>query len=42
LQAGIIKQTLGLAAVGMLLGVAASGRWRALSGLLFGVTSTDR
>ena len=42
LQASIIKQTLGLAAVGMLLGVAAS--WalaRALSGLLFGVTSTD-
>jgi predicted permease len=42
LQAGIIKQTLGLAAAGMLLGVAAS--WalaRALSGLLFGVTATD-
>ena len=42
LQASIIKQTLGLAAVGMLVGVAAS--WalaRALSGLLFGVTATD-
>jgi predicted permease len=42
LQAQIILQTLGLAAMGMLIGVAAS--WiltRALSGLLFGVTSTD-
>jgi predicted permease len=42
LQGRIILQTLGLAAIGMLLGTAAS--WflsRALSGLLFGVTSTD-
>ncbi|MEX2264809.1 MAG: ABC transporter permease [Bryobacteraceae bacterium] len=42
LQARIIVQTLGLAGLGMLIGVAAS--WilgRALSGLLFGVTSTD-
>jgi len=42
LQAGIIMQTLGLAAVGMLLGGAAS--WalaKALSGLLFGVTPAD-
>src|SRR5579862_5205837 len=42
LQAGIIKQTLGLAAAGMLLGIVAS--WvlaRAISGLLFGVTATD-
>ena len=42
LQARIILQTLALAAMGMLIGVAAS--WiltRALSGLLFGVTSTD-
>jgi len=42
LQARIILQTLGLAAIGMLIGVTAS--WiltRALSGLLFGVTSTD-
>ena len=41
-QASIIRQTLGLAAVGMLIGVAAS--WiltRALTGMLFGVTSTD-
>jgi len=38
----IILQTLALAAVGMLLGVA--GSWalaRALQGFLFGVTSTD-
>jgi ABC-type antimicrobial peptide transport system permease subunit len=38
----IILQTLGLAAVGMLLGMGAS--WalaRALRGFLFGVTSTD-
>jgi len=42
LQARIITQTLGLAAVGMLLGVGAS--WalaRALRGFLFGVTATD-
>ena len=42
LQAGILFQTLILAAIGMLLGVASS--WalaRTLSGLLFGVTSTD-
>ena len=42
LQARIIFQTLGLAAIGMLIGAAAS--WAlasALTGLLFGVTSTD-
>ncbi|MGA7410840.1 MAG: ABC transporter permease [Bryobacteraceae bacterium] len=42
LQSGIILQTLSLAATGMLVGVVAS--WllaRALSSLLFGVTSTD-
>jgi len=42
LQAGILFQTLTLAAIGMLLGIASS--WalaRTLSGLLFGVTSTD-
>jgi predicted permease len=42
LRARIILQTLGLAAVGMLLGVGAS--WvlaRALSGFLFGVTASD-
>jgi predicted permease len=42
LQASILRQTLVLAAVGMLVGVVAS--WalaRALSGLLFGVTATD-
>jgi len=42
LQSGIILQTLGLVAIGMLLGSAAS--WtlaRALSGLLYGVTPTD-
>jgi len=42
LQASILFQTLTLAAVGMLIGVACS--WalaRTLSGLLFGVTSTD-
>jgi predicted permease len=42
LQAGILFQTLSLAAIGMLIGVASS--WalaRTLSGLLFGVTSTD-
>ncbi len=42
LQAGIIVQTLGLAAVGMLIGAIASGLLaRALGGLLFGVTATD-
>jgi ABC-type lipoprotein release transport system permease subunit len=42
LQARIIFQTLGLAAIGMLIGAAAS--WAlasALTGLLFGVTSSD-
>jgi predicted permease len=42
LQSGIILQTLGLAAIGMLFGSAVS--WilaRALSGLLFGVTPAD-
>ena len=42
LQAGIILQTLKLAALGLLIGVAAS--WalgRMVSGLLFGVTATD-
>ena len=42
LQASILFQTLTLAAIGMLLGVASS--WalaRTLSGLLFGVTATD-
>jgi predicted permease len=42
LQAGIILETLGLAAIGMLLGATAS--WvlaRLLRGLLFGVTATD-
>ena len=42
LQAGIIAQTLGLAAVGMLIGAVASGLLaRALGGLLYGVTATD-
>jgi predicted permease len=42
LQAGIIAQTLGLAAVGMLIGAVASRMLaRALGGLLFGVTATD-
>ena len=42
LQAGIVRQTLGLAAVGMLIGGAARGRWRGRSsGLLFGVTPSD-
>jgi predicted permease len=42
LQAGIIAQTLGLAAVGMLIGAVASRVLaRALGGLLFGVTATD-
>jgi predicted permease len=42
LQAGIIGQTLGLAAVGMLIGAVASVLLaRALNGLLFGVTATD-
>ncbi len=42
LQTGIILQTLGLAAIGMSLGIVAS--WilaRTISGLLFGVTATD-
>ena len=42
LQSRILLQTLGLAAVGMVIGVAAA--WflaRAISGLLYGVTSTD-
>jgi ABC-type antimicrobial peptide transport system permease subunit len=42
LQRSILLQTLGLAGIGMILGVAAS--WalaRALSGLLFGVTASD-
>ncbi len=42
LQAGIVGQTLGLAAAGMLVGAVAS--WvlaRALGGLLYGVTATD-
>jgi predicted permease len=42
LQAGIVRQTLGLAAIGMLLGTAAS--WalaHGLSGLLYGVTASD-
>ena len=42
LEAGIIWYTLRLAAIGMLLGAAAS--WalaRGLSGLLYGVTSSD-
>jgi len=42
LQAGIIAQTLRLAAVGMLIGAAASRVLaQALGGLLFGVTATD-
>jgi predicted permease len=42
LQGGIIAQTLGLAAIGMLIGAVASGLLaRALGGLLFGVTATD-
>ena len=42
LQAGIIGQTLGLAAAGMLIGAAASRVLaRALGGLLFGVTADD-
>jgi len=42
LQAGLVGQTLGLAAIGMLLGTAAS--WalaHALGGLLYGVTASD-
>ena len=42
LQAGIVRQTLALAAIGMLLGGAAS--WalaRALGGLLYGITPSD-
>lgn len=42
LQAGIVGGTLGLAAIGMVLGTAAS--WavaRALSGLLYGITASD-
>jgi predicted permease len=42
LQAGIIAQTLALAAVGMVIGAVASRLLaRALGGLLFGVTATD-
>jgi ABC-type antimicrobial peptide transport system permease subunit len=42
LQAGIIAQTLGLAAAGMVIGAIASLLLaRALGGLLFGVTATD-
>jgi len=42
LQGKIIGQTLGLAAIGMLIGAVASwGLARALSGLLFGVTASD-
>jgi predicted permease len=42
LQAGIIAQTLGLAAIGMLIGAVASAILaRSLGGLLFGVTATD-
>ena len=42
LQAGIILQTLGLAAIGIAIGAGASwGLARTLKGLLFGVTSTD-
>jgi ABC-type antimicrobial peptide transport system permease subunit len=42
LQAGIVIQTLGLAAAGMTIGAVASALLaRALSGLLFGVTATD-
>jgi predicted permease len=42
LQASILLQTLTLAAIGMLIGVASSwGLTRTLSGLLFGVSSTD-
>jgi predicted lysophospholipase L1 biosynthesis ABC-type transport system permease subunit len=42
LQAGIIGQTLGLAAAGMLIGAAVSRVLaRALGGLLFGVTAAD-
>jgi ABC-type antimicrobial peptide transport system permease subunit len=42
LQAGILLQTLSLAAIGMLIGIVSS--WalaRVISGLLFGITSTD-
>jgi ABC-type antimicrobial peptide transport system permease subunit len=42
LQAGIIGQTLGLAAAGILIGAVASRVLaRALGGMLFGVTATD-
>jgi predicted permease len=42
LQAGIVAQTLRLAGVGMLIGMAAAWTFgRALSGFLYGVTSTD-
>ena len=42
LQAGIVIQTLSLAGVGMLIGATAAWAFgRALSGLLFGVTSSD-
>jgi ABC-type antimicrobial peptide transport system permease subunit len=41
-QSRILRQTLGLAGIGMLVGLATS--WllgRALTGLLFGITATD-
>jgi predicted permease len=42
LQAGIVAQTLGLAAAGILIGAVASGVLaRALGGMLFGVTARD-
>jgi ABC-type antimicrobial peptide transport system permease subunit len=42
LQAGIVGQTVALAAIGMLLGAAASSALaRTLGGLLYGVTNRD-